>query len=89
MARKPNPTTPRRIYLVRHADTGAERLVRALTPAQARNHAARDTITVAVATQDQLVTLLTSGDWHGEVEDAAPIGEDAANPAEAPEAAAA
>jgi len=63
-------STTRRIYLVRHADTGAERLVRALTPAQARNHAARDTITVAVATQDQLVALLTSKDWHGEVEDA-------------------
>lgn len=53
--------TVTRIYLVRHTDTGAERLVRAANAVQARNHAARDTIDVNVATQDQLVALLTSG----------------------------
>ena len=36
-------------------------LVRAANAVQARNHAARDTIDVNVATQDQLVALLTSG----------------------------
>ena len=56
------PKTPRRIYLVRHKDTGAERLIRAATAAQARNHAARDTIEVDVAGQEQLVALLTSAD---------------------------
>ena len=54
--------TPRRIYLVRAVDTGAERLIRAATVAQARNHAARDTLEVSVATQDQLVALLTGLD---------------------------
>lgn len=54
------PKTPRRIYLVRHTDTGTERLIRASTAAQARNHAARDTIEVDVAGQEQLVALLTS-----------------------------
>ncbi len=56
------PKTPRRIYLVRHTDTGAERLIRASTAAQARNHAARDTIAVDVASQDQLVALLTAAE---------------------------
>ena len=54
--------TPRRIYLVRHADSGTERLIRASTAAQARNHAARDTIAVDVASQDQLVALLTAAE---------------------------
>ena len=64
------PKTPRRIYLVRNTDTGAERLIRAATVAQARNHAARDTLEVSVATQDQLVALLTGLDTVA-VEDAA------------------
>ena len=54
--------TPRRIYIVRHTDTGAERLIRATTAAQARNHAARDTIEVDVASQEQLVSLLTGAE---------------------------
>lgn len=64
------PKTPRRIYLVRHKDTGAERLIRASTAAQARNHAARDTIEVDVASQEQLVALLT-GMEPARIEDAA------------------
>ena len=52
--------TPRRIYLVRHADSGTERLIRATNAAQARNHAARDSIAVEVASQEQLVAMLTS-----------------------------
>lgn len=55
-----NPKTPRRIYLVRDVDTGIERLIRAVSPAQARAHAARDVFEVSVATQDQLVALLTA-----------------------------
>lgn len=55
-------STPRRIYLTRHVDTGAERLIRAANASQARNHAARDSIEVSVATQDQLVALLTGVD---------------------------
>jgi hypothetical protein len=51
--------TAGRIYLVRHSDTGCERLIRASTAAQARNHAARDSIEVDVASQEQLVALLT------------------------------
>lgn len=58
----------KRIYLVRNTDTGDERLIRAATAAQARNHAARDTLAVAVATQDQLVALLT-GDEQVQVEE--------------------
>jgi len=54
--------TATRIYLVRHTDTGTERLIRAVNAAQARNHAARDTIDVTVATQDQLVAMLTGGE---------------------------
>lgn len=81
------PKTPRRIYLVRHTDTGAERLIRALTPAQARAHAARDTIEVSVASQEALVALLTSGEWPGQVEDASATADDAAASAPAPAAA--
>ena len=60
---------PKRIYLVRNTDTGDERLIRATNAAQARNHAARDTLAVAVATQDELVALLTGEQKH-EVEEA-------------------
>lgn len=56
------PKTPRRIYLVRHADSGNERLIRATNAAQARNHAARDSIAVEVASQEQLVAMLTSAE---------------------------
>ncbi len=61
---------PRRIYLVHNAATGTQRLIRAVNVAQARNHAARDTLAVAVATQEQLVALLT-GEAGVAVEDAA------------------
>lgn len=63
------PKTPRRIYIVRYKDTGAQRLIRAVSAAQARNHAARDTIEVDVADQEQLVALLT-GPEPARVEDA-------------------
>lgn len=55
------PKTARRIYLVRDHTTGVERLIRAVSPAQARAHAARDQFDVSVATQEQLVALLTRG----------------------------
>lgn len=60
---------PKRIYLVHNAATGTQRLIRACNVYQARNHAARDTLAVAVATQEQLVALLT-GDSRVPVEDA-------------------
>lgn len=63
---------PKRIYIVRNEDTGDERLIRAANVAQARNHAARDTLKVAVATQDQLVALLTGDEKH-EVEEAGEV----------------
>lgn len=61
---------PKRIYLVRNVDTGDERLIRAANAAQARNHAARDTLSVEVASQDQLVALLTEADVPVRIEDA-------------------
>lgn len=56
---------PKRIYLVRNTETGVERLVRAANVAQARNHISRDTLTVEVASQDQIVSLLKT--FHGDV----------------------
>lgn len=52
--------TARRTYLIRNTETGVERLVRAANAASARNHVARDTLDVRVATQDQLIALLTA-----------------------------
>jgi len=63
-------TAPKRIYLVRNVDTGDERLIRAANAAQARNHAARDTLSVEVASQDQLVALLTEADVPVRIEEA-------------------
>lgn len=60
---------PKRIYLVHNAATGTQRLIRASNTYQARNHAARDTLAVQVATQEQLVALLT-GHARVAVEDA-------------------
>ncbi|MCE2661155.1 MAG: hypothetical protein LW854_23495 [Rubrivivax sp.] len=68
---------PKRIYLVRNTETGDERLIRAANAAQARNHAARETFGVAVASQEQLVALLT-GDTPAPVEDASAAEEVAA-----------
>lgn len=59
-----------RIYLVRNEDTGDERLIRAANSVQARNHAARDTLTVSVAKQEQLVALLTQDGNRPVIEDA-------------------
>lgn len=52
--------TPRRIYLVRNADTGEERLVRAQNAARALAHIVRTSYSAEVATQEQLVALLTA-----------------------------
>ncbi len=52
--------TPTRIYIVR-AEGGAKRIVRAPNTAQAIRHVAADTLRAAVATQDELVTLVAAG----------------------------
>ena len=49
-----------RIYIVDQKDAAA-RLVRATNKVQARNHAARDTFTVALATQDDLIAAVGAG----------------------------
>lgn len=59
--------TPKRIYVVQKAGTEQRRLIRASNVAQARNHVARDTLQVAVASQDELVSLVSGG---ARVEDA-------------------
>lgn len=61
-------STPTRIYLVRDPDTGEERLVRAINAHRARSHIAA-ALEVTVASQDQLVALLT-GETPVLVEDA-------------------
>jgi hypothetical protein len=63
------PKTPTRIYLVRNTDTGDERLVRAPNVARALAHITSTSYSCEVATQDQLVALLTA-DTPAEVEDA-------------------
>jgi hypothetical protein len=50
-----------RIYLVTDRSSNVQRLVRAATQAQARNHVARATIGVQVAAQETLVDLLSEG----------------------------
>jgi hypothetical protein len=61
--------TPTRIYLTRNIDTGEERLVRAPNAARALAHITRTSYEATVATQDQLVALLT-GEERIEIEDA-------------------
>lgn len=61
--------TPTRLYLIRNNDTGEERLVRASNAARALAHITRTSYTATVASQDQLVALLT-GEERIEVEDA-------------------
>jgi hypothetical protein len=84
-----NPTkTPTRIYLVRNTDTGDERLVRAPNVARALAHIVRVSYTCEVATQEQLVALLTTAD-PTEVEDALarddePTADGSAQPGPAP-----
>lgn len=48
-----------RIYLVTHGDN--KRLIRAISQANARNHIARNSIAVAVASQDDIVALISTG----------------------------
>lgn len=51
--------TPRRIYVV---ESGGERmLIRAANGPQARNHAARSTFAVRLASQEDLVELVSAG----------------------------
>jgi hypothetical protein len=54
-------STPTRPYIVRDRDTGAVRLVRAATPAQAVRHAVRTRFEVAPASADQVIDLLQAG----------------------------
>jgi hypothetical protein len=52
-----------RIYLIRPKNgTGKSRLVRAGTPAAALRHVVEDTLEVSLASQDDLVRVLTSQD---------------------------
>lgn len=51
-------STPTRVYLTKQGDI--VRLVRAVNVAQARNHVARDSISVEVASQDDLIAYLTA-----------------------------
>jgi len=68
-------STPTRIYLVRNTDTAEERLVRATNAPRALAHIVRTSYVAEVASQDQLVALLT-GDNRVEIEDAAGARED-------------
>ena len=61
--------TAKRVYIIRNSETGDKRLVRAVNASRARNHVARDTLTVKVASQDQLIALL-AGEERVTVEDA-------------------
>lgn len=54
--------TPSRIYLVTAAEDGEARLVRAVSPAQAIRHVARDRYRAHVAAQETLVEMLTAGE---------------------------
>lgn len=49
----------KRIYLATHGES--KRLIRANNPAAARNHIARDSIQVSVASQDDIVEMVSSG----------------------------
>ncbi|MFM2345380.1 MAG: hypothetical protein RL654_133 [Pseudomonadota bacterium] len=53
--------TPRRVYVVRDNTNGKTRLVRAINVAAALRHVVRIAYAVDVATQDDLIELLTSG----------------------------
>ncbi|MFB3910468.1 MAG: hypothetical protein ACE15D_18920 [Candidatus Eisenbacteria bacterium] len=54
-------TTNTRIYVVTNKATGQHRLVRAANSIQARNHVARESFGVLLASQDDLVRLVGSG----------------------------
>ncbi len=67
-----------RIYLVTDRETQAMRLIRAGNQAQAIRHAAQSRFAIEVASQDDLVQLLASGQA---VESAAQASEAEAEPA--------
>jgi hypothetical protein len=48
-----------RIYLTIHGESS--RLIRASTPAAARNHVAKNSIIVSVASQDDIVRMISDG----------------------------
>lgn len=48
-----------RIYLTIHGESS--RLIRANTPAAARNHVAKNSIIVSVASQDDIVRMISDG----------------------------
>lgn len=73
--------TPTRIYAIRNTDTGEERLVRAPNAARALAHITRTSYTAEVASQEQLVALLT-GENRIEIEDATAQAEPEPEPAE-------
>jgi hypothetical protein len=52
--------TASRIYLVENIN-GTNKLVRASAPSQAITHAAKQTFTARVATQDDLVSAMSNG----------------------------
>lgn len=55
-------STPQRTYRVARRDgTGPERLIKSPNGAQALRHVAADTLTVSVASQDDLERLLPAG----------------------------
>ncbi len=68
-------STPTRIYLVRNTDTAEERLVRAANAPRALAHIVKTSYAAEVASQDQLVALLTA-DHRVEIEDATGARED-------------
>lgn len=76
-------TTPRRVYAIHHIASGTTRLVRASNAATALRHVVRSDYSAEVASQDDLIELLTSGT---RVEDAGTEDEPApvAAPAPAP-----
>lgn len=53
--------TPRRVYAVHHAGTSTTRLVRAVNVATAVRHVVRTDYTAEVASQDDLIDLLSAG----------------------------
>jgi|GEM_PF-1132267 len=55
------PQTPRRVYAINHPSTGTTRLVRAVNVAAALRHVVRSDYTAEVATQDDLIDLLSAG----------------------------
>lgn len=54
-------STPTRIYVVTDTEDGAQRLVRATNQSQALRLATKDRFAVDIASQDDLVALISNG----------------------------